>query len=86
MKPGLLAEGTTNQIAHEISLLLQESGIKTSEAKELATTSLRYSSDIIIANELVKELSDTVALFTRLKQHGTKIAVCTADNRSEYQV
>ncbi|CAI2356346.1 unnamed protein product [Caenorhabditis sp. 36 PRJEB53466] len=81
VKPGLLAEGTTGQIAHEISTHLMESGIRSVEAKELAINSLKQSSEKIIANELVKELSDTVALFTRLKQHGTKIAVCTADNR-----
>uniref|UniRef100_A0A8R1I5M1 Uncharacterized protein n=1 Tax=Caenorhabditis japonica TaxID=281687 RepID=A0A8R1I5M1_CAEJA len=81
VKPGLLAEGTTGQIAHEISSLLQENGIRSFEARELANNSLSCSTEKIIANELVKELSDTVALFSRLKQHGSKIAVCTADNR-----
>lgn len=81
VKPGLLAEGTTGQIAHEISTLLMDNGIKSFEARELANNSLATSNDQIIANELVKELSDTVSLFTRLRHHGTKIAVCTADNR-----
>ncbi|EFO82748.1 hypothetical protein CRE_00488 [Caenorhabditis remanei] len=81
VKPGLLAEGTTGQIAHEISTLLMDNGIKSFEARELTNNSLTTSNDQIIANELVKELSDTVSLFTRLKHHGTKIAVCTADNR-----
>lgn len=81
VKPGLFAEGTTSQIAHEISTILMDNGIKSFEAKEMTNVALAASNDQIIANELVKELSDTVALFTRLKQHGTKIAVCTADNR-----
>lgn len=81
VKPGLLAEGTTSQIAHEISTILMENGIKSYEAREVTNNALSTSSEKIISNELVKELSDTVALFTRLKHHGTKIAVCTADNR-----
>ncbi|CAL2050661.1 unnamed protein product [Caenorhabditis brenneri] len=81
VKPGLLAEGTTGQIAHVISTLLMDNGIKSFEAREITSNSLATSYEQISANKLTKELSDTVALFTRLKQHGTKIAVCTADNR-----
>lgn len=81
VKPGLLAEGTTGQIANEISSLLMDNGIKSFEAREITNNSLTNSYDKILSTDLVKELADTVALFTRLKQHGTKIAVCTADNR-----
>ncbi|CAI5455671.1 unnamed protein product [Caenorhabditis angaria] len=81
VKPGLLAEGTMGQITTEIADILIRKGIPSFEARMMASDSLKYSNEMTITSQLVKEIYDTVALFTRLKQHGTKIAVCTADNR-----
>ncbi|CAB3411608.1 unnamed protein product [Caenorhabditis bovis] len=81
VKPGLLAEGTMSQITKEISGILCLNGISQQEADKIAENSLKYSNEKSVSDRLVKEIYDTNTLFNRIKQHGSKIAVCTADNR-----
>ncbi|CAD6188847.1 unnamed protein product [Caenorhabditis auriculariae] len=81
VKPGLLAEGTMGQITAEISSILTKNGIPSLEARQLVIDSMKNANERSVSPQNVKEIYDTFALFTRLKQFGTKIAVCTADNR-----
>ncbi|CAJ0947907.1 unnamed protein product, partial [Mesorhabditis belari] len=79
VRPGLLAEGTMLQIREEITKLLIEQGLRKDQAQEIVSTSVLDCPTH--SRKSLKPIHDLRELFSALKSHNVKIAICTADNR-----
>ena len=78
-RPGLLAESTMPIIRKKLQQVIQEAGLSEEEAA-VAVETLWEECDTS-SEETLKSLDDLQKLFSDLKKHGIKIAVCTADSR-----
>ncbi|VDP77730.1 unnamed protein product [Echinostoma caproni] len=77
--PGLLAEGTKEQISDAIAQLLVKHGVNPGLAKSVSSRHVSYWAT---APEHLNELDDLSDLFTLLRQHGILIGICTSDSRA----
>ncbi|KAF6774091.1 hypothetical protein AHF37_06263 [Paragonimus kellicotti] len=78
ISPGLLAEGTTAQISEAITSLLISRKVPPGKAQELTS---RYINEHTITPDHISPLHNLKELFTILRQHNIRIAVCTSDSR-----
>ncbi|KAA3681074.1 uncharacterized protein DEA37_0005886 [Paragonimus westermani] len=76
--PGLLAEGTTAQILEAISNMLISQGVPAKKAQQLTS---RYINEHTVTPDHISPLHNLKELFTILRQHNIRIAVCTSDSR-----
>ncbi|OON21850.1 hypothetical protein X801_02249, partial [Opisthorchis viverrini] len=75
---GLLAEGTKSQICEAITGILTRKNISRADAHEI---SAHHINRCIPQTQHVNQLEDLPQLFTVLRQHDIRVAVCTSDSR-----
>ncbi|GAA47272.1 pyrophosphatase ppaX [Clonorchis sinensis] len=75
---GLLAEGTKSQICEAITGILTKKNISRAYAHEI---SAHHINCCIPQPQQVNQLEDLPQLFTVLRQHDIRVAVCTSDSR-----
>ncbi|TGZ62692.1 hypothetical protein CRM22_007285 [Opisthorchis felineus] len=78
IQPGLLAEGTKSQICEAITGILTRKNISRAHAHEI---SAHHINCCIPQPQHVNQLEDLRQLFTVLRQHDIRVAVCTSDSR-----
>lgn len=79
VRPGLLAEGTMKQIRSHMVDLLIEHDIDRQDAEYIVECSVLDCATHSPAT--LKAIHDLQFLFSELRRHGVKIAICTADSR-----
>ncbi|KAF7630815.1 hypothetical protein Mgra_00008915 [Meloidogyne graminicola] len=80
VRTGLLAHGTMQQIREGIKELLIDYGMEEQEAIEMVSDSVTDCNTS--CPKTLKQIHDLRALFSKLKELGLKIAICTADSRA----
>ncbi|CAI2736523.1 unnamed protein product [Schistosoma spindalis] len=78
INPGVLAEGTEEQIILALTNLLVSHGITKSMAQ---STVSKHVKALSLSPEHIVQLADVKSMLTTLRQHSIKTAVCTSDSR-----
>ncbi|KAK5984472.1 Choline dehydrogenase mitochondriallike [Xiphosphorus maculatus], partial [Trichostrongylus colubriformis] len=84
VRPGLLAEGTLLQIKLEMQKLLIANGRNSERDFSIIDECIKDSQSRCPST--LRAIQDMRSLFSALKEHDVKIAVCTADNRENTMV
>ncbi|PAV84298.1 hypothetical protein WR25_16873 [Diploscapter pachys] len=80
VRPGLLAEGTMDQINQVLTgLVVRSSGIESNQARSIVDQ-CTAGGDTATKNS-IKTIGDIREMFEKLQQHNTKLAICTMDKR-----
>lgn len=80
VRPGLLAEGTMEQIKMEIQKLFIQNGLSAEHELNIISKCIEDSQSKCPST--LRAIQDMRSLFSRLKENDVKIAICTADNRA----
>ncbi|KAJ1350841.1 hypothetical protein KIN20_006736 [Parelaphostrongylus tenuis] len=80
VRPGLLAEGTMEQIKVEIQKLLVQNGVSDSHKLNIVEKCIKDSQSR--SPSTLRAIHDMRSLFKTLRNNDVKIAMCTADNRT----
>ncbi|CAH8652123.1 unnamed protein product [Schistosoma curassoni] len=78
INPGVLAEGTEEQVIIALTNLLVSHGITKSMAQSIVSKHVKALS---LSPEHVVQLTDMKSMLTTLRQHSIKTAICTSDSR-----